>query len=43
MPLLVGSNGLPMGVQLVGPIERDDRLMRLAGWALKKLAPDANV
>ena len=42
MPLLVGSNGLPMGMQLVGPLERDDRLMRLAAWALKKLAPDAN-
>jgi Asp-tRNA(Asn)/Glu-tRNA(Gln) amidotransferase A subunit family amidase len=43
LPLLVGSNGMPMGVQLIGSSERDDRLMRLASWALKKLSPDAKL
>jgi len=43
LPMLVGGNGLPMGVQLVGPLERDDRLMRLAAWVLKKLVPDVSV
>lgn len=32
MPLLVGSNNLPIGVQLVGAAERDDRLLRTAHW-----------
>ncbi|WP_348663371.1 amidase, partial [uncultured Planktomarina sp.] len=26
LPLLVGDNNLPIGVQLIGPIEKDDRL-----------------
>ncbi len=37
MPLLVGENGLPIGVQLIGAAEEDDRLMRTAHWMLKKL------
>jgi len=37
MPLLVGENGLPVGVQLIGATEQDDRLMRTANWLLKTL------
>ncbi|WP_346907559.1 amidase [uncultured Roseibium sp.] len=37
MPLLVGENGLPIGVQLIGAVEQDDRLMRTASWLLKTL------
>lgn len=37
LPLLVGANGLPIGVQLIGAVEQDDRLMRTANWLLKRL------
>jgi Asp-tRNA(Asn)/Glu-tRNA(Gln) amidotransferase A subunit family amidase len=37
LPILTGANGLPMGVQLVGALERDNRLMRTANWVLNKL------
>ncbi|MFT4962052.1 MAG: Asp-tRNA(Asn)/Glu-tRNA(Gln) amidotransferase A subunit family amidase [Paracoccaceae bacterium] len=32
MPLLVGENDLPIGVQLIGAKEEDDRLLRTASW-----------
>jgi Asp-tRNA(Asn)/Glu-tRNA(Gln) amidotransferase A subunit family amidase len=32
LPLMKGENGLPMGVQLVGPREGDARLLRTARW-----------
>jgi Asp-tRNA(Asn)/Glu-tRNA(Gln) amidotransferase A subunit family amidase len=38
LPLLSGTTGLPVGVQLIGPAERDDRLMRTANWMVKTLA-----
>jgi Asp-tRNA(Asn)/Glu-tRNA(Gln) amidotransferase A subunit family amidase len=41
LPLLRGENGLPMGVQLVGPRMGDARLMRTAHWLERKLAPAA--
>ncbi|PCJ84139.1 MAG: glutamyl-tRNA amidotransferase [Hyphomicrobiales bacterium] len=41
LPLLVGENGLPIGVQLIGAAEEDDRLFRTASWMLKALQPDA--
>ena len=41
LPLLVGENDLPIGVQLVGAAEEDDRLFRTASWMLKKLQGDA--
>jgi len=37
LPLLVGENGLPVGVQLIGAAEEDDRLLRTANWLLKEL------
>ncbi len=39
LPMLVGQNGLPIGIQLVGPYERDDRLLRTASWVLNALDP----
>ena len=38
VPLLQSSDGLPIGVQLVGPRGSDARLLRTARWLSKKLA-----
>jgi Asp-tRNA(Asn)/Glu-tRNA(Gln) amidotransferase A subunit family amidase len=38
--LLVGDNDLPIGVQLIGPAEKDDRLLRTAGWLQTRLAEE---
>ena len=38
LPLLVGDKDLPIGVQLVGGAEEDDRLLRTASWMLTALA-----
>jgi Asp-tRNA(Asn)/Glu-tRNA(Gln) amidotransferase A subunit family amidase len=32
VPLMRGANGLPLGVQLVGPRHGDARLLRTARW-----------
>ncbi len=37
IPLMVGNNDLPVGVQLIGAAEEDDRLCRTAKWMLQKL------
>ena len=37
LPLLVGEHGLPIGVQLIGAAEEDDRLLRTANWLLQEL------
>lgn len=37
MPLLQGANDLPIGVQLVGALKRDDRLLRTARHVLQQL------
>ncbi|MFC4271214.1 amidase [Sneathiella chungangensis] len=37
LPLLVGENSLPIGVQLVAKSEQDDRLLRTANWLQNKL------
>ncbi len=37
LPLLVGENDLPVGVQLIGAAEEDDRLLRTARWLLNEL------
>jgi Asp-tRNA(Asn)/Glu-tRNA(Gln) amidotransferase A subunit family amidase len=41
LPLLVGETGLPIGVQLIGPAEKDDRLLRTARWLQGQLAAAA--
>lgn len=38
LPLLVGDNGLPIGVQLVGKRGDDARLLRTARWLVRQVA-----
>ncbi len=38
LPMMKGSNGLPLGVQLVGRRNFDARLMRTARWLVSRLA-----
>lgn len=38
LPLLKGTNGLPIGVQLVGQRHRDARLLRTASWLVAQTA-----
>ena len=38
LPMLVGENGLPIGVQLIGATEQDDRLLRTARWMQTELS-----
>ena len=40
LPLMKGSNGLPLGVQLVGPRGDDVRLLRTARWLAAKAESD---
>ena len=44
LPLLTGGSGLPVGVQLIGCAEQDDRLLACANWLQHHLEdePDAN-
>ena len=37
LPLLTGANGMPIGVQLVGPRNDDGRLLRTARWLERSL------
>jgi len=39
IPLMQGANGLPLGVQLVGPRHGDARLLRTARWLVGSLSP----
>ena len=39
LPLFQGDNGMPMGLQLVGGYEEDDRLFRTARWLETALSP----
>ena len=41
VPLMQGANGLPLGVQLVGPRHGDARLLRTARWLVAKVGADA--
>jgi Asp-tRNA(Asn)/Glu-tRNA(Gln) amidotransferase A subunit family amidase len=41
LPLLVSETGLPIGVQLIGPAHKDDRLLRTARWCQNTLAASA--
>jgi len=38
LPLMIGDNGLPIGVQLVGRRLDDARLLRAANWLVARLA-----
>ncbi len=38
LPLMQGANGLPLGVQLVGPRDGDARLLRTARWLVAHVA-----
>ena len=38
LPLLVGDNDLPIGVQLAGGAEEDDRLLRTSNWLVAALS-----
>ena len=41
VPLLEGEAGLPVGVQLIGSANGDDRLLRSAGWLIEQLLDEA--
>jgi Asp-tRNA(Asn)/Glu-tRNA(Gln) amidotransferase A subunit family amidase len=41
LPLMQGSHGMPMGVQLVGARGDDARLLRTARWLVAAVARDA--
>jgi Asp-tRNA(Asn)/Glu-tRNA(Gln) amidotransferase A subunit family amidase len=41
VPLMQGANGLPLGVQLVGPRHGDARLLRTARWLVARLGRGA--
>ncbi len=38
LPLLQGEQGMPIGVQLVGPRGDDARLLRTARWLVNTMA-----
>lgn len=38
LPLLEGSDGMPMGLQLIGPRNGDARLLRTANWLMRRLS-----
>lgn len=38
LPLLKGEDGMPLGVQLIGPAGDDARLLRTANWLVNRLA-----
>ncbi len=40
VPLMQGANGLPLGVQLVGPRHGDGRLLRTARWLVDRVRED---
>jgi Asp-tRNA(Asn)/Glu-tRNA(Gln) amidotransferase A subunit family amidase len=40
LPLMSGENGMPLGVQLVGPRDGDARLLRTARWLVNQIAAD---
>jgi Asp-tRNA(Asn)/Glu-tRNA(Gln) amidotransferase A subunit family amidase len=40
VPLMQGANGLPLGVQLVGPRHGDGRLLRTARWLVARAGAD---
>lgn len=43
LPLMQGENGLPIGVQLVGPRGSDARLLRTARWLASTVTADGSI
>ena len=41
VPLLEGEAGLPVGVQLIGSANGDDRLLRSAGWLIEQILDES--
>ncbi len=41
LPAFTGPNGMPVGLQVVGPVGADDRTIALAAWINARLAPSA--
>ncbi|MBX2854575.1 MAG: amidase [Rhodobacteraceae bacterium] len=41
LPLMTGPNDMPIGVQLVGPVGDDARLLRTARWLIERLQEGA--
>jgi Asp-tRNA(Asn)/Glu-tRNA(Gln) amidotransferase A subunit family amidase len=41
LPLLEGTNGLPLGVQLVGPRNGDARLLRTGRWLAARTSEES--
>ena len=41
LPLMRGANGLPLGVQLIGPRGGDAQLLRTANWLVQRLSEKA--
>ena len=42
LPLMQGENGMPLGVQLIGPRGDDARLLRTARWLTSRVADDGD-
>ena len=40
LPFTTGANGLPVGLQLIGRLGDDHRLLAIAHWAMQRLAGD---
>jgi Asp-tRNA(Asn)/Glu-tRNA(Gln) amidotransferase A subunit family amidase len=40
LPLMQGANGLPLGLQLIGPRHDDARLLRTARWLAATVETD---
>ena len=38
LPAGLSASGLPIGVQIIGPAGKDDRLLRTAHWVQKHIA-----
>ena len=43
LPLMRGSSGLPIGVQLIGRRGDDARLLRTANWLIERLTGDEGI
>jgi Asp-tRNA(Asn)/Glu-tRNA(Gln) amidotransferase A subunit family amidase len=42
LPILQGKNKMPVGVQLIGALNKDNSLLKTASWLKQFLANEAN-